>query len=113
MPDAIGIGVGKSGTGTLAFLDCHPNIVFRSTEPNAFPGKFNGALKRLNELTQYKNSMSAIPSWIKPSTANKLNMSEISETYWLEQNLYRTWENWPKQSKWAIPEAAEGQDKLR
>ena len=32
LPDAIGIGVGKSGTGTLAFLDCHPNIVFRSTE---------------------------------------------------------------------------------
>ena len=28
-PDAIGIGVAKSGTGSLAFLDCHPQIVFR------------------------------------------------------------------------------------
>ena len=38
-PDAIGIGVGKSGTGTLSFLDCHPNLVFRSNEPFAYKHK--------------------------------------------------------------------------
>ena len=26
----------KCGTGTLGFLDCHPNIVFRGTEPRYF-----------------------------------------------------------------------------
>ena len=27
-PDAIGIGFAKSGTGTMASFDCHPNIVY-------------------------------------------------------------------------------------
>ena len=49
-----------------------------------------------------------MPTWIKPSTATKLSMKDINESYWLGQNLYRTWENWPKLSKWSIPEAAEG-----
>ena len=31
-PDAIGIGAAKCGTGSLMFLDCHPNIVFRDQE---------------------------------------------------------------------------------
>ena len=35
--NAVGIGTGKSGTGTLAFLDCHPDIVSRAFEPNAYP----------------------------------------------------------------------------
>ena len=35
-PDAIGIGFAKCGTGSLAFLDCHPSIVFRKNEPNFF-----------------------------------------------------------------------------
>ena len=52
--------------------------------------------------------MGPMPTWIKPSTANTLNMNDINESYWLEQNLYRTWENWPKVSKWSIPETAEG-----
>ena len=29
MPDVIGIGFAKCGTGALAFLDCHPSAVFR------------------------------------------------------------------------------------
>ena len=37
MPDAIGIGIGKAGTGSLAFLDCHPNVVFRAYEPDVYP----------------------------------------------------------------------------
>ena len=36
-PDAISIGVGKSGTGSIAFLDCHSKIRFRALEPNVFP----------------------------------------------------------------------------
>ena len=32
IPDAIGIGVAKCGTGSLMFLDCHPNVVFRDME---------------------------------------------------------------------------------
>ena len=32
VPDGIGIGAHKSGTGALSFLDCHPNIVFRCLE---------------------------------------------------------------------------------
>ena len=36
-PDAIGFGFGKCGTGALAFLDCHPKIVFRMQEPHFFP----------------------------------------------------------------------------
>ena len=27
-PDAIGIGFAKSGTGTMAYFDCHPDIVY-------------------------------------------------------------------------------------
>ena len=63
-------------------------------------------MKRLNELKEYKNSNAPIPPWINPTTANTLNMKQINESVWLEQNLYRTWENWPRQSKWAIPEAS-------
>lgn len=37
MPKAIGIGTAKSGTGTLAFLDCHPDIVYKDREPEAYP----------------------------------------------------------------------------
>ena len=70
-------------------------------------------MKRLNELKQYKTSMGPMPTWIKPSTANKMDINNANETYWLEKNLYRTWENWPKLSKWSIPEAAEGKDKRR
>jgi len=36
VPDVIGIGFAKCGTGALAFLDCHPKIVFRTTEPRFF-----------------------------------------------------------------------------
>ena len=36
LPDAIAIGAGKCGTGSLAFLDCHPDIRFRNYEPNAY-----------------------------------------------------------------------------
>ena len=31
-PDIIGVGFPKCGTGTLAFLDCHDDIVFREAE---------------------------------------------------------------------------------
>ena len=54
-----------------------------------------------------------MPTWIKPSTANKMDINNVNESYWLEQNLYRTWENWPKLSKWSIPETAEGEEKRR
>ena len=27
-PDAIGIGFAKSGTGTMAYFDCHPDVVY-------------------------------------------------------------------------------------
>jgi hypothetical protein len=37
LPNAIGLGTHKSGTGALAFLDCHPNLVIRILEPNAYP----------------------------------------------------------------------------
>ena len=70
-------------------------------------------MKRLNELIQYKNALGPMPTWIKPSTATKLSMKDINESYWLGQNLYRTWENWPKLSKWSIPEAAEGKNKCK
>ena len=35
-PDAIGIGIAKSGTGSIAFLDCHSQIRFRALEPSVF-----------------------------------------------------------------------------
>ena len=38
---------------------------------------------------------------------NELNTNEINQKHWLEQNIYRTFENPPKQSKWVLPEAAE------
>lgn len=47
LPDAIGIGVAKAGTGSLAFLDCHPDIVFRAFEPDAYPSR-----KLLSTLTE-------------------------------------------------------------
>ena len=33
-PDVVGVGMPKCGTGTLAFFDCHPAIVFREAEAN-------------------------------------------------------------------------------
>ena len=30
----VGIGFPKCGTGSLAFFDCHPKIVFREAEPD-------------------------------------------------------------------------------
>ena len=35
-PNVITIGFGKCGTGSLAFIDCHSDIVFRLVEPVAF-----------------------------------------------------------------------------
>ena len=35
-PDIIGIGAPKCGTGTIAFFDCHSNIVFREAEGRVF-----------------------------------------------------------------------------
>ena len=35
-PDVITIGFPKCGTGSLAFFDCHPNIMFRESEPMFF-----------------------------------------------------------------------------
>ena len=32
-PDAIGIGFPKCGTSVMDFIDCHPKLVFRSSEP--------------------------------------------------------------------------------
>ena len=37
LPDAIAIGAAKGGTGSLSFLDCHPDIRFRLYEPDAYP----------------------------------------------------------------------------
>ena len=34
IPDVIGIGFAKCGTGALAFLDCHPDITFRTPSNN-------------------------------------------------------------------------------
>ena len=31
-PNVISIGFGKCGTGSLAFIDCHPDLVFRAVE---------------------------------------------------------------------------------
>ncbi|CAG5113511.1 Oidioi.mRNA.OKI2018_I69.chr2.g7615.t1.cds [Oikopleura dioica] len=36
VPDIIGIGFAKCGTGALAFLDCHPSATFRTNEPRFF-----------------------------------------------------------------------------
>jgi|ERR1712130_507877 len=36
IPDIIGVGFAKCGTGALAFLDCHQRAVFRTTEPRFF-----------------------------------------------------------------------------
>ena len=41
-PDAIGIGIAKSGTGSMAFLDCHSKIRFRALEPAVFPLQCTG-----------------------------------------------------------------------
>ena len=40
-PNIISIGFGKCGTGSLAFIDCHSEIVFRAVEPGKnITGKF-------------------------------------------------------------------------
>ena len=36
VPDVVGIGFAKCGTGALGFLDCHPRATFRTTEPRFF-----------------------------------------------------------------------------
>ncbi|CAG5105391.1 Oidioi.mRNA.OKI2018_I69.chr1.g2090.t1.cds [Oikopleura dioica] len=36
VPDVVGIGFAKCGTGTLQFLDCHPRVTMRSTEPKIY-----------------------------------------------------------------------------
>jgi len=35
-PDAIAIGTAKCGTGSLTFIDCHPEITFRHYEPDFY-----------------------------------------------------------------------------
>ena len=35
-PDVIAIGTAKCGTGSLSFIDCHPNVVFREYEADFF-----------------------------------------------------------------------------
>jgi len=39
LPDVVGIGFAKCGTGTLQFLDCHPSVTMRSTEPKFYNSK--------------------------------------------------------------------------
>ena len=51
VPDGIGIGAHKSGTGALSFLDCHPNIAFRCLEDWEFSGIF---LKYFEIVENYK-----------------------------------------------------------
>ena len=51
-PDAIGIGIAKSGTGSLAFLDCHSKIRFRAYEPGVFPIRRDGRYLPRNESFQ-------------------------------------------------------------
>ena len=38
-PNIVTIGFSKCGTGALAFIDCHPDIVFRLVEPSVFNNK--------------------------------------------------------------------------
>ena len=62
-PDGIGIGVGKSGTGSLAFLDCHPQIVFRAQEPTGYLNIKQGASQEvlLSGVYKTKNGGWALP----------------------------------------------------
>ena len=55
VPDALGIGAAKCGTGSLMFLDCHSEIVFRDME--ARMGKiFYRVLCKVNILSKHLDS---------------------------------------------------------
>ena len=52
-PDVIAIGTAKCGTGSLSFIDCHPNVVFRVFESDFF--------MRINDtLDQYEIPQAAV-----------------------------------------------------
>jgi len=43
----IAIGTGKCGTGSLEFIDCHPDVVFRNWEPIFYLYRLMVALQNL------------------------------------------------------------------
>ncbi|CAG5078247.1 Oidioi.mRNA.OKI2018_I69.PAR.g8940.t1.cds [Oikopleura dioica] len=51
MPNLIAVGFGKCGTGSLSFLDCHSQIVFRFVEP-AFSWLMYNAKKKKKPTTE-------------------------------------------------------------
>jgi len=53
VPDVIGVGFAKCGTGALAFLDCHPHVTFRTTEPRFFTKE--AMLDRIIRAHQQRN----------------------------------------------------------
>ena len=67
LPDAIDIGVAKAGTGSLAFLDCHPDIVFRAFEPDAYPTSRSMSTLSESELEEKRKSAAPYKSHCRGS----------------------------------------------
>lgn len=69
----IAIGTAKCGTGSLAFIDCHPNVVFREFEPDFF--LFDDAHQTLDRYEIPKAAIDEIlieksPEYLSGTNAN-------------------------------------------
>ena len=49
LPDVVGVGFAKCGTGTLQFLDCHPGVTMRSSEPKFYTQRNAAGIIRFDE----------------------------------------------------------------
>ena len=82
-PDAIGFGFGKCGTGALAFLDCHPKIVFRTLEPDFFN---HYRTKRFLSSPGQNHTPEMIEKYLIPKASKSEFLIEKTPMYALSKN---------------------------
>ena len=82
LPNAIGIGTHKSGTGALSFLDCHPELTIRILEANAYTYEdklyFECGQYTLPKTTPYEFLIEKSPLYAERfSRSSKLDRGEL------------------------------------
>lgn len=84
LPNAIGIGTHKSGTGALSFLDCHPELTIRILEANAYTQQADNKLYyecgqfTLPKTTEYEFLIEKSPLYAERfSRSSKLDNKDL------------------------------------
>ena len=81
LPNAVGLGTHKSGTGALAFLDCHPNLVLRALEANAFPNRDGEKAQKLTKMVDLKSFRHFFQKIFKTYFINVEQKNEQTKNY--------------------------------